>query len=55
MKSCAYLRILAPEPMPRQIKGITPRLGPPIEALAFPLNAPEGAQVAVCTRDQVVV
>ena len=55
MKSCAYLRILSPEPMPRQIKGIAPRLGPPIEDLALPLNAPEGAQVAVRTRDQVVV
>ena len=55
MKSCAYLRILSPEPMPRQIKGIAPRLGPPIEALALPLNAPVGAQVAMGTRDQVVV
>ena len=55
MKSCAYLRILSPEPMPLQIKGIAPRLGPPIEALALPLNAPEGAQVAMGTRDQVVV
>jgi len=55
MKSCAYLRILSPEPMPRQIKGIAPSLGPPIEELAFPLNAPEGAQVAARTRDQVVV
>ena len=49
------MRILSPEPMPRQIKGIAPSLGPPIEELAFPLNAPEGAQVAARTRDQVVV
>ena len=41
--------------MPRQIKGIAPQLGPPIEELAHPLNALEGAQVAVRTRDQVVV
>ncbi len=44
-----------PEPMSRQIKGIAPSLGPPIEELALPLNAPEGAQVAARTRDQVVV
>ena len=41
--------------MPRQIKGIASCLGPPIEELALPLNAPEGAQVAMRTRDQVVV
>ena len=55
MKSCAYLQILSPEPTPRQIKGIAPRLGPPIEELALLLNAPEGAQVAIGIRDQVVV
>jgi hypothetical protein len=55
MISYEYLGVLSSEPMPRQIKGIASRLGPPIEELTLPLNAPEGAQVAMRTRDQVVV
>ena len=55
MISYEYLGVLSSEPMPRQIKGIASRLGPPIEELALPLNAPESAQVAMGTRDQVVV